>query len=331
MSASGQGSSHPFDSNTTQEDSMKRFLAAVTSAVALAASAASASALPTRAPQSERPPIVDIVSTGHEFTMPAEIASGWSTFRYHNRTGGTHFAVIEKLPDGKTVEDSITEVAPVFQDAMDLIHAGDPDAGFNEFANLPAWYAEVVFLGGPGLLGPHDIGETTVHLEPGTYLIECYVKGLDGTFHTTKGMIEGFVVTDEETGAEPPRADMALTLDDNGIHVDGDLKPGRRTVAVHFESQRAYGNLLGHDVHLASLDGTDVDAVNDWMNWVTALTSPTAPTFLGGTHEMPAGHTAYVTVHVTPGEYAWVAEIDDPSSKGFLTTFTVPSTAGSKR
>src|SRR5690554_5459180 len=42
---------------------------------------------------------------------------------------------------------------------------------------------------------------------------------------------------------------------------------------------------------------------------------------------MPAGHTAYVTVDVRPGEYAWVAEINDPLSQGFLETFSVPASA----
>lgn len=38
---------------------------------------------------------------------------------------------------------------------------------------------------------------------------------------------------------------------------------------------------------------------------------------------MPAGSTAYLTVHLTPGHYAWIAEVPDPAAKGMLKTFTV--------
>lgn len=307
---------------------MKKFVAALSAALVLAAAAAStSSAGGSSAPQSQRPPVVDITSTGHHFEMPSEIASGWSTFRFHNETGGTHFAVIEKMPEGKTVDDSVREVVPVFQDALDLIEAGDAAAGFAEFANLPDWYSEVVFMGGPGFIGPHDVAETTVKLPPGTYVLECYVKTADGVFHSYNGMIEGFVVTDEATGAEAPRADVELTLSNSGIDVDGELRPGRRTVAVHFASQQVYATGLQHDVHLARLDGADVEELSSWMSWIDGLDNPAPVTFVGGTGEMPAGHTAYVTVDVRPGEYAWVAEINDPLSHGFLETFSVPAPA----
>lgn len=312
---------------------VRKSVAVLGTAVVLGASAATSSAhVPDHAAvQAHQPPVVDIVSTGHHFEMPAQVAAGWSTFRFHNQTGATHFAVFEKMPvfegDQKTYHDSVAEVGPVFQAALDLINAGDPAAGFAEFANLPQWYFDVVFTGGPGLIGPGDVAETTVNLEPGTYAVECYVISADGTFHSVLGMMDGFEVTRENTGASAPRADVELTLSNSGIEVDGVLKPGRRTVAVHFAEQMTHNNGLGHDVHLARLDGTDVGELSTWMNWITGLDSPAPVTFLGGAEEMPAGSTAYVSVEVRPGDHAWVAEIDDPLGKGFLETFTVPATA----
>lgn len=272
-----------------------------------------------------RPNAVDIVATGHTLDAPAEIPAGWTTLRLHNRSRETHFALLDLLPKGRTVEDSIAEVVPVFQDAMDLINAGEPDAGFAEFDNLPAWFADVVYMGGPGFVAPGGLAETTVYLEPGTYAIECYVKS-DGVFHTTHGMITGLTVTEERANGRQPRADVELTLSaQGGIEVDGDLRPGKQTIAVHFADQTVHGNVLGHDVHLARLDeDTDLDELATWMNWITGLEDPPPAEFLGGAHEMPAGQTAYFSAHLTPGRYALIAEVDDPDEKSMLRTFTVP-------
>lgn len=38
---------------------------------------------------------------------------------------------------------------------------------------------------------------------------------------------------------------------------------------------------------------------------------------------MPAGNTAYITVNLEPGNYAWVAEVPNPKEKNMLKTFSV--------
>jgi len=279
----------------------------------------------------ENPNVVEFYSEGHEFFgLPEEIPSGWTTFRYHNNSDGEHFAYIADLPGGITTQDSLDEVAPVFQEAMDLIAAGDIAGGFGRFEDLPPWFWEVVPTGGPGLVAPGGVAETTVYLEPGNYQIECYVKS-DGEFHTFT-MIEDLTVTGEDNGAREPRADFDVVLtnptdEEDGMEIVGDVRPGHRTFAVHFEEQMVHGNGLGHDVHLARLDhDTDLDELAAWMNWAKPggldVTPPAE--FLGGVQTMTAGSTAYVSVHLTPGEYAFIAEVDDPQGKGMLQTVTVP-------
>ena len=267
--------------------------------------------------------VVDIVVTGHEIRMPDELPSGWTTFRFHNRSDEVHFGLLDLLPEGITVEDHEAEVAPVFQRGMDLINAGDPGAGFAAFADLPGWYADVVFTGGPGLVSPGETAVTTVHLEPGTYVMECYVK-TGGVFHTTHGMLTGFEVTDADTGgasAVPARTDSTT----GEMAIDGEFRPGRQTVAVHFADQAVHGNVLGHDLHIGRVGpGTDLGELGTWMSWITGLDGEPPVEFLGGTHDMPAGSTAYVDVVLTPGEYVLVAEVDDPASKGLLQTIRVP-------
>lgn len=258
-----------------------------------------------------------------------EVPAGWTTFRFHNPTHVTHFVTVQKLPEGRTVEDSRAEVVPVFQEGMDLIAEGRVDEALAAFGELPDWYGQVQFMGGPGLTAPGRASETTVHLEPGDYVLECYVKTADEEFHSYLGMISGLTVTEERSGGTEPRSSMEVTISaDDGIQFDGgDVRPGTHSVAVEFADQTAHEHFLGHDVHLVRIDGdTDEEEVAGWMNWNApgSLVSPAPAEFVGGTHEMPAGETAYVTVRLRPGEYAWVAEVPDPGGKGMLETFTVP-------
>lgn len=58
-----------------------------------------------------------------------------------------------------------------------------------------------------------------------------------------------------------------------------------------------------------------------WMDWSNpeGLKTPAPATFLGGTHEMPQGESAYLTVDLEPGRYAWGSErgADTPSYQAF--------------
>ena len=243
--------------------------------------------------------------------------------------------VLEHTPEGIGVAEHQEQVAPVFQKGMDFLNAGKPDSAMAEFGTLPEWFAKTVITGGVGLTAPGHTSQTTVHLEPGDYLIECYVK-TDGNFHSYNanpgkyGMVHHFTVTQDSTGMPAPTADLNLTLSsEHGIQVDSVVTPGKHTVAVHFEDQKIYENFLGHDVHLARLkDDTDLKQLATWMDWTqsTGLEDPPPVEFLGGAQEMPAGNTEYFTVTLEPGRYAWISEITKPDERGFLKTFTVSGT-----
>lgn len=274
--------------------------------------------------------VIEVVSTGLNFDLPDEIPSGWTTFRYHNKTNRTHFFVVEKMPeyegDQKTVEDSKAEIVPVFQNIMDDINGEKPrfpDAGLE----LPEWYPNVLFVGGSGLIGPNGTAETTIQLSPGVYVIECYIKQPDGTFHSTQGMIEGLVVTNETSDVDPPDPNVDMTLSStNGIEVEGNLTAGENIVGVVYEDQKVQEHFLGFDVHLARLENsTDIDELAAWMNWSApnGFTTIAPAEFLGGAQEMPLGGNAYIKVDLEPGRYAWIAEVPNPAEKGMLKTFRV--------
>ena len=278
--------------------------------------------------------VVDVIARGLTLMAPDEIPSGWTTFRFSNESPMIHFVLVERVPDGQGIESQQAQVAPVFQDGLDLLGAGEVDAALERFGDLPAWFGEIVFLGGPGLTSPGRTSQATVYLEPGTYLLECYVK-TGGIFHSYNpdpsiyGMVHEFTVTDETSEAVEPSATIQIEISTaGGIVVEGELVPGEHTVAVHFADQTVHENFVGHDIHLVRVAGDlDLGELERWMDWTQAmgLQSPAPAEFLGGTNEMPAGTTSYFTVVLEPGNYAWVSEVPGSAEKGMLKPFSVPS------
>jgi hypothetical protein len=271
------------------------------------------------------PGTVDIVARDYTFEMPARIKSGWTTFRLFNAGMAPHFALISRLPEGKTIEDYRREVAPAFSAAMKAVleDKGDRARAFEILgAKIPAWFGGVRQMGGPGFIEPGGLAITTALLEPGYHVVECYIKADDGRFHVELGMLNALVVTNEDSGARAPVADARITLTNGKIEVAGLIARGRQIVAVDFKEHPEVG--LGNDVHLVRIekDG-DLDAAIRWVDWmnIDGLIHATPARFLGGTEEMPLGSTAFLTLNFESGEYAWIAE--SGASNGMVKRFTV--------
>ena len=269
--------------------------------------------------------VVDYVARDYAFVGPTEIPSGWVTMRMANEGLEHHFIFLTLLPEGKTIEDYAADVGPAFGGAWEALQTGAVDkagAGAMLGQALPEWYASAAAMGGPGLVAPGKTAQATMHLVPGNYVMECYVKTADGVFHVMLGMAMPLTVTAEESGGVPPRADYAITLYNSMIDVDGTPRAGRQTVAVNFDDHPAGG--LGNDVHVVRLEEeTDLDEVIQWMDWmnVDGLRAPSPAAFVGGVHEMPAGQTAFFTVDLEPGRYAWIAE--SGAELGMVEEFTI--------
>ena len=272
---------------------------------------------------------IEIVTEVMDFQTLDTIPSGWNTFRYKNNSTETHFFLMDKYPEGKTIEDTEKEIGPIFQNGMNLINEGKAEEGFAEFNKLPEWFFGVVFTGGSGLVSPKSSSLTSIKLDPGYYIMECYVKMENGIFHTTMGMTKPIIVTNEDSGNNPPDATSNITISSTeGIVYDKRLTKGLQTISVYFKDQIGYENFVGHDVHLVKLaDNANLDALEKWMNWADPkgliTPAPEGFTFLGGVNDMPAGSTGYFTVSLELGNYAFISEVPNALSKKMLKTFEV--------
>jgi len=266
--------------------------------------------------------VVEVTLEDFSFLAPPRLASGWTTFRMTNTGEQPHFMILWKLPEGVEFAD-YAEFGRMFQDQYDRYFGGEAtqeEMIGGVVAGLPEWFGELRGMGGVALTSPGLTAETTVLLEPGDYVMECYVVTPEGDFHGSLGMLRPLIVTEENTGLEPPEADVRITLSNYAMQTEGDLSAGEHVIAVH-ATEDAEGIVL-HDVNLARLSAeASLEEVSSWMSWIDALRVPAPAEFLGGADHLAGGSTSYFHVSLEPGRYAFVSE--GFATQGMVHEFTV--------
>ena len=256
---------------------------------------------------------VNITSTGMNFDAPDEIPSGWTTFSYKNKTGAPHFFILVKIPEEKTLEAYHKEVTVPFNNWLETWREGAPA----EDPGIALWFFTEAFnAGGSGLIGNGETAVTSVNLEPGNYIIECYVKMPNGDFHSAVGMLEQMTVTEEGSKNKEPKSDVSISIDGNGMNLKDEIKrPGLHTFSVDYSA----GSTA--DVHLVKIENpeaTNREELKKWMYWGNIIgfenegfttPAPEGFSFLGGSQELAEGGRTYFQAVLKPGTYALVSEV----------------------
>lgn len=263
--------------------------------------------VPASAPQ-----VVEITAIDYAFRAPDSIRSGWTTLRFRNEGSEPHFVFLSRLPEGKTAADYETDLSAQFNRVWYALR----DSGVSQdealamlIESLPGWFPEVQFVGGTGIIAADMATQTMVNLEPGNYVLECYMKTAEGEIHYMEGMLRPLTVTETNSGASPPEANVRITLSNFQMDIEGEVTSGRKTFEVYITENPEEG--FGHNVHVARLEpGTDVQEVVRWMNFfeLDGLRDPAPLTFIGGVQLMPAGNTSYFTADFEPGRYLFLSE-----------------------
>jgi hypothetical protein len=274
--------------------------------------------------------VVQVEAMDHAFDVdaPNELPNGWITFIFSNKMASNiHEISLVQLPDEATHEEYLTDYMSAWETVLREYQEGVVErAGINDRVNemLPAWSGDVRYSTTRGLTSPGRTAERTVYLEPGEYMMVCWLKTEDGVIHITEGMHWEFTVMEEAANTPEPNPESQITLHENDIEADWQPKTGTHSFALEF-ALNPEGQPYHNNVHLVRLnDETDLDKVNDWMDWykIGGLRSPSPAEFLGGFGFVRTVDTAYFSLDITePGEYAWIVFISQ--GEGLSKTFTV--------
>ncbi|RIV71929.1 hypothetical protein [Flagellimonas aequoris] len=272
---------------------------------------------------------VEIITKSMEFFSGDTLYSGWNTLLYENQSQEVHFVLMDLYPVGKSVEDTKKEVLPPFDEGMRLIMEGDMDNAVAAFGKLPEWFQQIKYKGGTGLISPKHTAKSTIYLEPGVYVMECYVKMFNGEWHTSHGMLKQIIVKEESTNLEPPTPSASIDISStNGIVVNNAIPTGKQIFQTNFIDQKIYEHFVGHDINLVRYEnGANLDSLIQWMSWMNPkgliTPSPEGFTFLGGMNNLSSGEKGFFEAELTPGNYVLIAEVPDADKKKLLYSFSI--------
>jgi plastocyanin len=231
-------------------------------------------AVPAASTQRSAAPIT-ITARDYSFEGPDTVPAGPVAFTLRNEGQEAHHAQFVRLNDGVTLEQ--------FGAAL----RQGPGAAF----------PLVTFRGGPAVTDPGRTSfEVTLDLEPGTYMMLCFIESPDGVPHLAKGMVRPFVVS------SPPTVVMRdFAFDAPEIHAGG------QTLRVVNQGRQP------HEMAIARVPD---DVTPEQI--AAALQSPEAPPFpmenLSGMQALSAGLSGWVTVDFTPGTYVLLCFVPDAAT-----------------
>ncbi len=264
---------------------------------------------------------VEVKTADFAFIAPTKIPSGWITFVLNNSNAKhVHEISISKLPEGIGYREYMDKFIGSWETILKELQDGKIDVpGISSRANelLPDWSENVQYITSRGLVSPGHKAEKTIYLEPGNYVLECWVKTSDGFIHISRGMTLPFTVMEESAKSTEPKTNEQITVNENQIITDWHPATGKHSFAVHLKNDST-GMPIHNNINLIKLDDdTDLAEVNKWLDWyhVGGLRSPAPAVFLGGlsTYHSKVGQKAeYFTTYIKePGRYAWIVEVPD--------------------
>ncbi len=253
-----------------------------------AASPSAASALASPSPVASGR-VVNFDAAEYSYTLPDMLAAGQVTLVMRNVGKETHHAQLLKLNTGVTLEQFTA-----------ALQQGEGPA-----------LALVSLTGGTGALDPGpNSEEVTLDLQPGMYVVVCFIAGPDGIPHVAKGMLKPLQVIAAAPGAAStqPNAPVTITLRDFAFDTPADSLPsGRNTWRITNAGPQP------HEIQVARLNAGGT--TNDILSFFAS--PPSGPPLfrtVGGFQGIDANGGGWLTLDLPAGDYGFYCAIPDPSS-----------------
>jgi uncharacterized cupredoxin-like copper-binding protein len=252
-------------------------------------------------------PHVTIDAKDFAYTLPASMPSGWVDVTLHNSGKTGHQIAFAKLG---TVSFAAFKAAAVTTDVKKL--------------------ADVQFVGGPNNVDPGGSVTATIHLEPGTYGVACFIPAdSDGKTHAEHGMIGQVTVTQSPDSVDTaPQVDGGtITLSEFTFQTDASFT-GTGTVAI-----KNVGTQLHEAIIVKEAEGATFEKVKAFFLTPPGTPPPSGPppfTSAGGIVGLGPNQTMYQTMALTPGKYVMLCFFPDPTKgnqphalEGMVKEFTI--------
>jgi hypothetical protein len=222
-----------------------------------------------------------VVSSDFAFRAPARVRPGVNRVTLVNRGRDVHHLVIARLTDSLDA-----------QQAFQLI-----------VENKPA-PSEVHDVGGPNATAPGDSSVAWVLLEPGRYMLSCWITAPDGRLHIMKGMFAQIEVAGVPLRTPQPRATLRITAREYSLETSRSI--GRGVTTIEFVND----GTQEHDLQFVRLaPGASATRVAERVEGDTAALR--GAEFVGGVSGVGPGRRAWTRIMLKPGRYALFCFVPD--------------------
>ena len=233
--------------------------------------------------------------------------SGLTSVHIVNKGADLHHVQILRLTDGKTAED---------------FSAAAKAAPFNPFgpAPTPSW---IHYSGGPNGVIPGESAAAVMNLEPGNYVLTCFIPDSKGVAHVALGMVRALKVTGIADSKVPePMASINITAMDFNFAIDKPITAGTQTIRF------TNAGTQPHEVLVVQLppDKTIKDFA---AAFEPGHSGPPPGKPIGGLVGIDKGGHAFFTAKFEPGRYGLICFFMDGTKKaphfalGMTNEFTV--------
>ena len=220
---------------------------------------------------------VRVEGTEYAYVIPSSVDGGVVSMEFANTGEELHEFAMGRLRPGKTLAD--------FRD--ELTNGGDEEP------------TSSVDVGGVPLLSAGEHVTITRSLEPGTYLLVCFVPAPDGKTHLQHGMIGSFQA-EGDSGADLPEPDAAIVAQDDRYDVP-ELEAGTQIVELR---NAASGP---REFNLIRLNpGKTISDAEKWFG--SGAKGPAPLAFLGAMQSIPPGTSVFLTLDLEAGQHYVVVE-----------------------
>lgn len=236
--------------------------------------------------------VLSITERDYSFDVSGEVDAGTLSIRVANRGQELHEIAMAKLVDGKTVQDA--------REALQAATEEDEDP----LAGIADDETPISGLGSAQLPGT-SFTITGSGVDPGDYLLLCFIPNAEGRPHHALGMIDGFTVAESEVD-EAPEADVTYAATDENLEGPESLPSGETTIEVVNDSS------VDREITVMKVkEGSTLEDVGEWFQG--ADQGPPDPS------TAPLDFLAFVfdgeqdrslTVELTPGR--WAVSSSDP-------------------
>ena len=247
-------------------------------------------------------PTVTIGGTEYSFTTPESFPGGLVRLNFVNSGEEMHHAQMLRLNNGVTFE----QFQSTFQEVMQAVPI-EGDAAFLRIEEIAA------FAGGPPTTAPGRANEVVQDLEPGNYVVLCFVADPEGIPHVAKGMMAQFIVTAAPAEQPPPpRAQTTVEFGDFAFVNVPDFAGGKTTLEVINRGEQP------HEMAVFRLVGISADQALEFLSAPPPPPEEAPPPgplpfeAAGGIQVIMPGETAWTTLDLSQGEYVIVCFVTSP-------------------